>query len=117
MMKKTTKTSLANNKKQPLGAPDIPVVHRKYRAIRYTQVEQNEQGYWIIISSEQTNVYYEVYDVQTLTEKEVLSFLKNEKVIDTADMRKVNATLGVDLIEVHEKKSLKPLCRLQKVIN
>lgn len=110
----TKKTS--TSKKKQLKAPDIPVIHRKYRVTKYIEAEQNDQGYWIIKKSELTDVFFETYDAKTLTEKEVLQFLKAEKVIDSADQRKVSATLGIDLIEVHEKKSLKPLCRLQKTI-
>lgn len=65
---------------------------------------------WAIIDLNRTDTFVEVSD----DAKDLCKRLKDLKFIDTCDLRKVSvSSLDKDLIEIRNKKSLKPLCRLE----
>ncbi len=76
----------------------------------YEGVEQNEYGHWYANKLAKTDKYFVLKN--DATPKDICSLLKADKVIDTADMRKVEAIQGESMIEIREKKGLKPICRL-----
>lgn len=96
------------------NAPGIPKYPRKFQVVKYIEVVQNADGMWVINKMEPQDLYLETEDVDSLTVKEVCSFLKDHGIV--SDLRKVSAVIGRDLIEVSEKKTMKPICRLQKSI-
>ena len=81
-----------------------------YMLYTYEGVQQNDNGHWYADKLAKTERYFVFKD--DATPKDICSLLKADKVIDSADMRKVEALQGDTMIEVREKKGLKPLCRL-----
>ena len=70
---------------------------------------------WVVIEKEKLqSLVYSFDDSEELDLKDLLSYLKSEGVIATKDLRKISATVGQDLIEIYVKKTLEPLCRLEK---
>lgn len=85
-----------------------------YQVIEIIEVQENPNAQysskWAITKMHKTETFIEVSsDPKVLCKK-----LKELKFIDSCDMRKVSvSSTDKDLIEVRNKKDLKPLCRLE----
>jgi len=84
---------------------------RPFEAFSYIGPFQNDDGMWTAEALGKLGVHVDI-DTEADSVKDICTVLKKEKIIPSADMRRVNATIGTDIIEVHEKKGMKPLCRL-----
>ena len=80
-----------------------------YQVIEVSEVFQNSDDKWVIGSLNKTDVFIHVVDSKTTCMK-----LKDKGFIDTCDMRKISiSSTDKDIIEVREKRTSKPLCRLE----
>lgn len=84
----------------------------KYSVTVYHDKAKNAEGQWYIKDMEVADVFYEADKLEV---KPICQFLKRHGWIESADMRKVDALIGLDHIEVFEKKGNVPLCRLDRV--
>lgn len=85
-----------------------------YRVVEITSVSENNDAHysskWVINEMHKTDQFIDIGD----DPKVLCKKLKDLKYIDSADMRKVSvSSMTKDLIEVRNKKDLKPLCRLE----
>ena len=84
----------------------------KYRVVHYTAVTQNDGGDWVVLDNKLGNTI-DLSDKST--PKDICKFLKSETILDSVDLRKVFISdLNSDIIEVKEKKGMKPICRLRR---
>ena len=88
---------------------------RKFKVYTYNVGSQTEKGSWIITDKKDTGIRC-TSKKQEITAKDVCKFLKDEGILESADQRKINAVIGMDLIEVREKKTSKPICRLERTL-
>jgi len=85
----------------------------RYRPVLYMDVWDNN-GSWAVNQTKTSDKI--VYVQETTTPSELLHQLKEFEYIESCDKRKINVTeLGRDIIEIREKKSRKPLCRLERI--
>lgn len=85
----------------------------RYQVIDYKEVVQNDEGQWAVTQTESKDIFVEIED--NAEPREVCKTLKAEGVINTSDMRKIQMTdLGSDIVEIKEKKTGCPICRLEK---
>ena len=82
----------------------------KFQVVTYNKVEQNVYGHWYVDAMHKEDIIFEF--TKKTTEKDICKFLKEHKFLKTADMRRIEVSIGQSLIEVKEKKNSKPLCRL-----
>jgi len=84
----------------------------QYKVTVYDEVEQNEQGLWVVLKSHRT---FDILDIEDIEDtKEVLKQLKAVKLVKTIDLRKI-LVVGESYKEIKEKKGRKPICRLDKL--
>ena len=87
----------------------------KYRLVNYFDVWGNEADGWEI-----NNLCVEFDDLtisDDATDKEILEYLKMIRFLNTSDMRKlyVDSSMYDGVIEIFERKGMKPICRLETI--
>lgn len=85
----------------------------KYELINYFDVWGNAEDGWEI-----NNQCVELRDLvitDGATDKDILNYLVDIGFLVTSDMRKLVVENNGDMIEIFEKKSMKPICRLQQI--
>lgn len=89
-----------------------------YVVVEYKDVVESDTpqyGKWAVDGLHRTDTF--IHIDSSITPKQLCEKLKSEKFIDSADMRKVGVTdLDKDVIEVRNKRSFKPLCRLEMLL-
>lgn len=85
-----------------------------YQVIEIVEVSENPEAQysskWVINKMRRTETFIDVGDDPKVLCKQ----LKENKFIDSADMRKVSvSSMDKDIIDVRGKKDFKPLCRLE----
>lgn len=78
-----------------------------YRLINYFDVWKDETGSWTV--NDQCFEDDEFYITDDTTDKEICTYLKNAGYLNTDDMRRLTVIDGINIIEVYQKKELKPL--------
>ena len=84
-----------------------------YQVVTFTDVQKNSEDQWYITEMKHGPLVAELSDKPTA--KEACTVLKGLEVLDNANMRKLTATINEDIIDVFEKKGMKPLCRLERI--
>lgn len=83
-----------------------------YKAIEYRNPIKNEDDMWAIERLEDNGVCVTINSENDL--KDVCKSLKKEKILSTSDLRRLFISdINKDIIEVKEKKGMKPICRLE----
>lgn len=86
-----------------------------YRVTEYVNVTQNDEGQWVVIDKQLTDVIIKL-DKDT-EPRDVCKTLKSEGILSSSDMRKLLITsFDSDIIEIKEKKTGSPICRLEKTV-
>ena len=84
-----------------------------YRPVLYVDV-WNNNGVWAVNQTKASDKI--MFIAELTTPSEILHQLKDFQYIDSCDKRKINVSeLGRDIIEIREKKTRKPLCRLERI--
>ena len=86
----------------------------KFNVYNYTLVSKNEETG--LFSINKMNKWGSVYIEDDSDAKSICKKLKDCKVLDTYDMRKISVSdITSDIIEIKSKKDLKPIMRLEKI--
>lgn len=86
----------------------------KFNVYNYTSVSKNEETG--LFSINKMNKWGSVYIEDDSDAKSICKKLKDCKVLDTYDMRKISVSdITSDIIEIKSKKDLKPIMRLEKI--
>ena len=84
-----------------------------YRVVKYNGVNKNEVGQYYVESLEETNIFIDAE--KFTTSKAIVLELHDKEVLSIKDMRKLVVTdLDSSIIEIIERKGMKPICRLQR---
>ena len=87
---------------------------RTYALINYFDVWGNAKDGW-----EVNNACVEFDDLQITddaTHKDILNYLKDINFLSTSDMRRLVVDDWGSVLEIYERKGMKPLCSLREVI-
>ena len=87
-----------------------------YELINYIDVWGNETDGWEI--NDQCVEFKDLVITDDATDKDILNYLVDIGFLTTSDMRKlVVENHSREMIEIFEKKGMKPICRLQEVFH
>ena len=86
---------------------------KKWRLIDYTDVWGNATDGWEI--NNQCIEFDDLWMSDDYTAKEILTYLKQIKFLASDDMRRLAVEDSGDLIEIFERRGMKPLCALHQV--
>lgn len=83
-----------------------------YKVIQYKNPVKNEDGMWAVERLEDNGICVTINSEDDL--KDACKSLKKEKIISTSDLRRLSISdIDKDIIEIKEKKGMKPICRLE----
>ena len=82
-----------------------------WQLINYFDVWGNEKDGWEV--NNQCVEFDDLYLAEDVTNKEILTYLKQIEFLATDDMRRLVVEDYGDLIEIYERKGMKPLCSLR----
>lgn len=88
---------------------------RTYALINYFDVWGNEKDGWDI-----NDCCVEFDDLQIAddaTPKDICEYLRKIGFLTSSDMRRLTVEDMGEMIEIYEKKTMKPLCSLREVVN
>lgn len=84
-----------------------------HRVVKYNGVNKNEAGQYYVESLEETNIFIDTE--KFATPKAIVLELHDKGVLSIKDMRKLVVTdPDSSIIEIIERKGMKPICRLQR---
>lgn len=85
---------------------------RYYQVINYVDVQQVSGDLWCVNQVAKTDLVVLIKD--NTEAKDICKDLKREGILESANMRTLKISdLSKDIVEIKEKKSGKPLCRLE----
>jgi hypothetical protein len=82
----------------------------RYKLINYFDVWGNSKDGWEV--NDQHVEFDDLHISNNTTDKEILKYLKKIKFLTTDDMRQLVINNYGDIIEIYERKSMRPLCAL-----
>ena len=87
----------------------------KYELINYFDVWGNAEDGWEV--NNQCIEFRDLVITEDASDKDILNYLVDIGFLATSDMRKLLVDNSGDMIEIFEKKSMKPICGLRQVYN
>lgn len=89
----------------------------KYQVIDYTSVGTNSEGQYYVQDKVETDLTFNMPEDGTdkSNSKDICSFLYTNGLLSTDDLRRLDVSdVNSDVIEIKEKKTGFPLCRLER---